>query len=967
MPGYKLLLAILILGFMFAQKSAAQTTPSSNLERYDYQYIVELFSRGETEKVLNEINSFQARYPQSYYSHHLRFIGANLVLEKDNYTEALRVYDELLREDLELSLRHQVYLYRAICLIGMGETGQAMDQIQILESETKDTFLLARANLYRARLYKSFGQYYSAKESYEYTLREHPEPEIEYEYLEVLVKLSKDDDARALLNKIHPENHIYRKSNVLWAKYLLDNNRFVEFDEHMSRIQDIWAHPSIELLRMRKAFALDNYEEATAILSNSENSGEYYDYYNAILLIHQGQPDAADEILAGLVQEASAEIKVLSYLERIKIMYQDEPIAAMVQLANFIEQPQNTILKAEQLYTMGYFAYLKEDYQEGLRFLAQARRESNNRLLLADIDLLIGLSWLRLKDNYAAQASFNKYLNQYPDAKDRDTAWYYLGYLYHEAKNYGMATTAFSKVISEHANSSHVPSAKFYLAEIDYYLANYNRALDAFLAILKHEKDNQDAILRVAQIYYYLGDYDNARPWLKKLLPSYDSLILEGHISFIEKDYERALDAFQKAELSSDNSLKISEAKSYRALCLYQMKRYNEASVLYMELFRGPQSPDTYLYLGAKSAYSAGDYHLALQLFDQFLLTYPDSQYYLSVLADVANSYFNMGNYEQAIADYANILRRYRNVAEFTTVDQALLREVFTGLEVSLVRHDDLQAISELAAMIDTFKSQYMKFELSYLLTKLYAEKKQWNDVLAQAEDLRYSFPDYKRSEVEMLMAESLVNLNEYNRADSLLSTLYSDTLDLETLVAWAEVDVLLGNYEDAILKLSDALNMKPSAEVWHKALRASVESDYLQFEDIWAMGEQFLEEVPPARILQMQYLEAQERYEEANAKADTIINESLSAYDHARAFLYKALILHKQNEFEAAIDELDKLIMLFPDFPDVLDDAVYYMVLSYLKSGAKEEAQMHLWDYSPHLSEEHLTELNSLLQEEAE
>jgi hypothetical protein len=42
-------------------------------------------------------------------------------------------------------------------------------------------------------------------------------------------------------------------------------------------------------------------------------------------------------------------------------------------------------------------------------------------------------------------------------------------------------------------------------------------------------------------------------------------------------------------------------------------------------------------------------------------------------------------------------------------------------------------------------------------------------------------------------------------------------------------------------------------------------------------------------------------------------------------------------------------------------------MVLSYLKSGAKEEAQMHLWDYSPHLSEEHLTELNSLLQEEAE
>ncbi|HCM14651.1 MAG TPA: hypothetical protein DHW79_01660, partial [Candidatus Cloacimonas sp.] len=167
--------------------------------------------------------------------------------------------------------------------------------------------------------------------------------------------------------------------------------------------------------------------------------------------------------------------------------------------------------------------------------------------LLADIDIFIAQTWLRAKDNYQALTSFNRYLNLYPTGKDRDAALYYLGYLYHETKDYQMATSAFQSLIDGHSGSEYVPSAKFYLAEIDYYLANYNMALDAFLQIVKAEPENSDAILRLAQIYYYTGSYDNAETWVNKLAPTYDSLILEGHIQFIRKEYEQALLSFQKA------------------------------------------------------------------------------------------------------------------------------------------------------------------------------------------------------------------------------------------------------------------------------------------------------------------------------------------------------------------------------------------------------------------------------------
>ncbi|MCB5261086.1 MAG: tetratricopeptide repeat protein [Candidatus Cloacimonetes bacterium] len=967
MPKYKALVLFLILGFSFTHKLIAQTSSPNNIERYAYQYIIELYDRGESGRLINEINSFQARYPQSIYRNHLRFISANLQYEEEDFIAALRIYDDLLKEDIDLHLRHNVYLYRALNLIGMQSFTDAMNQLQVLESETKDSFLLAQANLYKGKLYKELGQYYSAMQAYQNALKLNPDPDIEYEYFEVLVKLGKETEAEQLLEGVNPQSHVYSASHTIWAKYLLDNNRFMDFDEHLAGIPELWNEPNIELLRIRKEISVQNFIKAQNILVSSNNEHEDFLYYKAIISIQNKQISEADSILTELVASARAEIKVLSYLERLKLLFKSEPTSATLQLAEFINNKSNSLLKAEQLFTMGFFAYQKKDYSEALKYFASARAETDNRLIMADIDLMVAMSWLKARDSSMSLNAFNRYLNLYPTGKDRDTALYYLGYLYHEKKDYPLASAAFRQLIDIYPASTHVPSAEFYLAEIDYFMANYHQALDAFLEIVKAEPENSEAILRIAQTYYYLGRYNDVEPWLARLAPSYDSLILEGHIHFIRKEYDAALQSFQKAENGTDDSLKISEAKSYRALCLYQQKRFSEATTLYMELYEGEESADTYLYLGAKSAYSAGDYHLALDLFDQFLKTYPNSQYFLPVLADVANSYFNMGNFNQAIQDYLNILNRFRNTKSFGPTDQALLREVFTGLDLSLGRVERIGIIDEVSAMIDTFESQFIRFELSYLLTKQYVELDEWDSVLEQAEGLRQDFPEYKRNDVELLMAESLIHLNEYNRADSLLSTLYSDTLDLQALVAWADVDVLLQNYDDAIMKFRDAFKAQPSPELWYKALNASVAANYMEFEEIWAEGESFVLQIPAARLILLDYLVYTQAYNDANELADSIINESLNSHDHALAFLQKAIILHNEDQYLDAIDELQKILLLFSDFKDIQNLAAYYEVLSYLKSGAQEEAKLLLWDYTPMLSEKHLSELDELLQEVVE
>jgi len=55
---------------------------------------------------------------------------------------------------------------------------------------------------------------------------------------------------------------------------------------------------------------------------------------------------------------------------------------------------------------------------------------------------------------------------------------------------------------------------------------------------------------------------------------------------------------------------------------------------------------------------------------------------------------------------------------------------------------------------------------------------------------------------------------------------------------------------------------------------------------------------------------------------------------------------------------------MLFPDYLEVRNQAVYYIIKSYILSGMTTEAEMHLLQYTNDLSQEQILELNQLLVE---
>lgn len=967
MSKLKRLQCLILLIVMILPLALVARAVPSNQESYAYRFIVNLYELGERDALESEIRAFEAQYPHSDYRYNLRYITANMLQEKGKHAEALEAYDELLRQNLELSLRHQVYLSKAISLLATKQYSEGMLQLDFLESESKNPALISRANLYRARTYRQLGQHYGALKYYQLLLDEGTREDIKYEYLEILLKLDKQSEAKLFLDEMDADDENYVKSQVYYSKYLLDNNKLDDLSEHLESIKEIENEPNIELIRLRLAFSKQDFKSAGDILQNTENTGDYLDYYKGLYLLQNNKVEEAEEIFVRLVSGGDPQLAVLAYLERIKILFESEPQEAIRQLKSFMAQKQQ-VAYAQQLYTMSHFAYVLEDYPEALRYLALARGEAENRALLSEIDYMIAQSWMRLERYNQAAESFNRYLNLYPDGDKRDASLFYLGYIYFQAKDYKLAIGAFNEIINSMPDSEYLTSAEMYLAEIDFFQANYRLSLSAFGRLhrkLSNDYNLQHISLRMAQCRYYLERYDDALSTVERLNDSYDKYILWGHIEFNRKEYNTAVKAFELAVGYADNDIQLKETKSYLALTNYKLKRYDEASRLYLELYDGDESPDTFLYLGAKSAYAAGDYNLAYNLFEQFVDEFPESDLFLSVLTDMANVLFNMENYEEAYQTYQSVLTRFRNKNEFSPREQGLLAEVFTGIELSLMQIENDEIISEMADSIDSFKSHYLRFELSYLITRLYAKNEDWLDVLDRADRIRESFPERENLDLNLLTAQGLIKLHEYEQADTLLSSLYGETKDVQALLYWAEIDLLFGNYEAALEKYITGLKQGYDEDLWLLALRASQTAAYQDFSLIWELGKDEGGNNADAKLLYLSYLIEDARLQEARALADEIIAENLDPFYHAKAFYSIGLIRYEQSFYIDAIWEFRKLRVLFPDYEEILRDAAYYSILSYLKLGAREEAKLLFLDSSDILSEEQRESFSEVFKEE--
>ena len=964
-PSPKLI--FIIFGILFL---LAPLHSQSLRETEAFSFIVEMLqsSDGYMDEAEKEIEVFRAKYPDSPYIQYLDYLSANIALKKRDFKKSSLLYKKLIIQNLPPDILNDVYLNYAICCYYLDDYKTGIQLLNTLEKSAIHPWYITQAYLWRGRIYTRKELWLSAEKELSKALTAGEKSAL-FDYFQTLVYLERDSTVTALLDSLSAELPDTIDYFGIWLENLLNSGRYKEFDEYLTRLSPYTTSSNqIGLLQVRKALNQEDLVQATALLDSLNIHNDLAKYYRAIVYIRTGNTSVADSLFQTLIKSSDSTIANLSYLESLKILAQKNKNLAFQQLDKFIKENKPQCGEAYQL--LGKWQLEDGNYKEAIHNFLAAFNYPMEPLSREQNYLFCAETWFKLQNYKSCMEICNNYLQKYSSGRFSDSILYYLAESASLTGNPEIAKGYYSEILQKYPDSKWLDAAKFKLAEIYFQASDYKTAEEIYKNITPSPENYSTLYLRLAQTYYFQDKYDSARQILEQVLEptkNFEAAILLASIHFNQKDYEQALNLYRQAENLASSKVQKDEARAYSAYTLFYLKRFNEATNLFLELAQDSLNAEIFILQAAKSAAQGKNWNRALQLYDKFLDEYPESEYYLEALSDLANIYYNLGEYEEALDYWMGVLRNYTNNTYFTESELMFLSDVFTGIELSARKLQDPDKIIEINNMIDLFQSEYIKFELEYILIKLYADEEMWDEIIKEASKFKTSLnlPQKQLNDIDLLMLEALINLNRLEQADSLAQQIYESSPGQEVLIKWAELAELNGNLQLAQERYEEAFALKPDANTWLKLLELSYKNDYKDFMEIWKAGAPFIEENPQAYVVHLQYLWDKVSPEATLALADSLLQTQTEPYLRAICEFYQGRAFYQKQDYPSALISFRKIRLLYKDYPELYRDASYFYILTLFNLNELQEAQLCLQEVQDILLKEQKDHLQQLLSTE--
>jgi len=212
----------------------------------------------------------------------------------------------------------------------------------------------------------------------------------------------------------------------------------------------------------------------------------------------------------------------------------------------------------------------------------------------------------------------------------------------------------------------------FLLGDIKYRLNEFVEAtldLENYVIKFPYDKNYDLALLRLGQIYFSLGVYDNAEKFLLKLMENVPDSRYIGLAHYWLGEVYSAQDKFQEAEKNFLEALKLKETNSkldhtYFSLgYLYEkLKLFDKAEYYYESLIlEFPNSPLTPLGLVrvAHAHYINGNYNKAISRLNDPKVRTLSQQNLAEAYYILANSYYKIGKFYEAQVEFQNVVNRF--------------------------------------------------------------------------------------------------------------------------------------------------------------------------------------------------------------------------------------------------------------------------------------------------------------------
>lgn len=286
-------------------------------------------------------------------------------------------------------------------------------------------------------------------------------------------------------------------------------------------------------------------------------------------------------------------------------------------------------LKLKSRYGLGYAYYNAKDYPKALDQFKNYVSDNEAHSPRVNYDDAL----VRLADCYYVTKSYSQAVNYYQQSVafsnlNNDYAQLHLGFVYGIEGNNSSATAAFNEIINSQKQSKYYDDALFYKAQLEFENGNYELSIGGFTSLLRYKQGSRFApyaYLKRASAYFNLKLYDKAIT-----------------------DYEAIINRYATHKVAKEVLLPLQEV-----LALDSRSQEFDA---YLAKFKSANPDDNSTegveFEAARTLYFNQDYNLAIPKFNSFIDNYPESGHEEQVHYYVAESYYQLGNIEQALEIY---------------------------------------------------------------------------------------------------------------------------------------------------------------------------------------------------------------------------------------------------------------------------------------------------------------------------
>lgn len=554
------------------------------------------------------------------------------------------------------------------------------------------------------------------------------------------------------------------------------------------------------------------------------------------------------------------------------------------------------------------------------------------------------------------------YINQYAGSGNIYQAYYHLGDLYFEKKNYKDAIQYFEMTEKASLKENEVDDLDFKKAFSHFALKDFKKSYQGFLPMTRKQNavHYEDAVYYGGLSAYYLEDYQKAIDLFYQLDHSKKYQTTTPYyiasIQFQQGQYDEMI-AYIEPKLEDNRRLKyVNQIKKLLGNAYFEKKEYAKSEKYLAESIKALPR------VAQEDYYQLGYVYYQNKAYDQAIiqlgkLTAQDNEM-------VQNAMFILGQSYTHTGDKANAKAAFQQASRMK-YDEAITEEaLFNIAKITYEQNNYTEALALLKTFVNTYPQSKFNSEAQNLLADVFYKTRSYEEAISIIEGMKNLNSSIKSSYQKMTFYRAMEYYanNQLSKADEYLdkSLMFTPEMSLEALAYYWKADIVhqrerydesnswLAKFNSIAAAVSTEHSSRVSAGTgfYLQGYNSYKKRDFVSAQILFSKAIDNLQKESDAVVQSTIYPDAimrladsyfmQKKYHEAITNYNKVLTTQGKGVDYAA--YQSAMIKGLTGDVNGKLDGLERMASTYPT-STYADDALFELGNTYNNIGRGNEA----------------------------